>query len=80
MEGYQTAKDPTEWDAKQAEFRRLREEAVANEPVDELEDEDAGAAGAKRKRPAADKSKSKKKSKGPKKVHPPPPTIVRREG
>jgi hypothetical protein len=68
-EAYQTAQDPTEWDANQSAARRQAEEeaeAEVDEDVDELEEEDDGAS-KKRKRPAAQK-KDAKKAKTTKKV------------
>jgi hypothetical protein len=68
---YETAQDPAEWDAAQAEYRRKKEEAEAEgeAEVDELEDEDeGGAAGGKRKRSAGEKKAKGKKAKTAKKV------------
>ncbi|ADV23974.1 hypothetical protein CNI02650 [Cryptococcus gattii WM276] len=58
-EAYQTAQDPTEWDAQQEEIHKQQEEAEAN--VDELEDEDEGEVvvkGGKRKREEPKKKKT----------------------
>ncbi|KGB76928.2 hypothetical protein CNBG_2766 [Cryptococcus deuterogattii R265] len=59
-EAYQTAQDPTEWDAQQEEIHKQQEEAEAN--VDELEDEDEGeevvVKGGKRKREEPKKKKT----------------------
>ena len=59
---YETAQDPTEWDAQQADIRKQKEEALAaaQEGYDELEDEDEAPSGGKRKRAAEKKQKSKK--------------------
>ena len=61
-EAYETAQDPTEWDAQQADIRKQKEEALAaaQEGYDELEDEDDAPAGGKRKRATEKKPKSKK--------------------
>lgn len=59
-EAYQTAQDPTEWDAQQEQIHKQQEEAEAN--VDELEDEDEGeevvVKGGKRKREEPKKKKT----------------------
>jgi hypothetical protein len=69
MEAYQTAQDPTEWDAGQADARAAKEEreAAEAEDVDELEDEEEEVTGGKRKRSAGGKKEKKKKARTSKK-------------
>ncbi|OXC70757.1 hypothetical protein AYX13_00739 [Cryptococcus neoformans] len=68
-EAYQTAQDPTEWDAQQEEIHKQQEEAEAN--VDELEDEDEAevvvkAGKRKRDEPKKKKAAAAKKEEEPK--------------
>ncbi|AAW45692.1 hypothetical protein CNI02650 [Cryptococcus deneoformans JEC21] len=66
-EAYQTAQDPTEWDAQQEEIHKQQEEAEAN--VDELEDEDEAEVvvkAGKRKREEPKRKKAAKKEEEPK--------------
>ncbi|KAK4685938.1 hypothetical protein P7C73_g4197, partial [Tremellales sp. Uapishka_1] len=62
-EAYETAQDPSEWDAAQEKMKANVEEEEEEE-VDELEEEETGG---KRKRPAAEKKEKKKKAKTEKK-------------
>ncbi|OXG14041.1 hypothetical protein C366_05035 [Cryptococcus neoformans Tu401-1] len=57
-EAYQTAQDPTEWDAQQEEIHKQQEEAEAN--VDELEDEDEAEVVVKAGKRKRDEPKKKK--------------------
>lgn len=69
-QAYETAQDPTEWDAAQAEFRRKKEvaEGEVDELADEDEEDDVETSGGKRKRVAGDKKAKAKKAKTAKKV------------